>query len=181
MPQRSWFNPHESALFSLHGALEFDGQPIESVCEQLRIALLAPLDDVHLAIGDDGDSQAVRIGDRLHAVRAAGAGRFADDAYLRGRSRTDLGAWPDEAATPGITIVPDERDDGTNVIAVPAGTGFSFHYGPSSFRRHTEEAWRHGLGVVVARDALLGFDVDTPADLSRIAHLPLHAPEARPA
>ena len=39
----------------------------------------------------------------------------------------DLG-WV--ARFPGVTIVPDHRDDGTNVIAVPARSGFRFSYGP---------------------------------------------------
>lgn len=65
----------------------------------------------------------------------------------------------------GVTIVPDRRDDGTNVICVPAGAGFSFAYGPGSFRRHAAEGRRLGLGVRVVRDPLLGWDVDLPADL----------------
>lgn len=83
-----------------------------------------------------------------------------------------LGQWAD--GDPGVTIVPDDRDDGTNVIALPAASGFRFHYGPSSFRRHQEEAWRRGLEVRVARDASLAFDVDTPTDLARLERLPIH-------
>lgn len=66
---------------------------------------------------------------------------------------------------PGVTLVPDHRDDGTNVACVPAGAGFRFSYGPGSFRRHAAEARRLGLGVRVVRDARLGRDVDVPADL----------------
>lgn len=70
------------------------------------------------------------------------------------------------AAFPGITIVPDRRDDGTNVICVPTGAGFAFAYGPGSFRRHGAEARRIGHGLRVVRDRLLGWDVDLPADLA---------------
>ena len=69
------------------------------------------------------------------------------------------------AEFPGVTLVPDRRDDGTNVLAVPARAGFVFAYGLGSFRRHVAEARRLGLGVRVLRDAALGWDVDVPADL----------------
>jgi 2-phospho-L-lactate guanylyltransferase len=65
----------------------------------------------------------------------------------------------------GVTLVPDRHDDGTNVICVPAGSGFRFGYGPGSFRRHGEEARRLGLAVRVVREPALGWDVDLPADL----------------
>jgi len=69
------------------------------------------------------------------------------------------------AAFPGVTLVPDRRDDGTNVACVPAGAGFSFSYGPGSFHRHGAEARHLGLPLRVVREPLLGHDVDLPADL----------------
>jgi 2-phospho-L-lactate guanylyltransferase len=74
------------------------------------------------------------------------------------------------AATPGVTVVPDRRHDGTNVIAVPTGIGFRFAYGPGSFARHRQEAARLGQQLRIVRDARLGWDVDLPADLA----LPVH-------
>jgi 2-phospho-L-lactate guanylyltransferase len=67
----------------------------------------------------------------------------------------------------GVTLVPDRRDDGTNVICVPAeaATDFRFAYGPGSFRRHGAEARRLGLPVRVVREPSLAWDVDIPADL----------------
>lgn len=70
--------------------------------------------------------------------------------------------------TDAIVIVPDRRDDGTNVIAVPASAwaaGFSFAYGPGSFARHVAEAERVGYAVRVERVPELQWDVDTPDDL----------------
>ena len=49
----------------------------------------------------------------------------------------------------GITLVPDRYGNGTNVIALPAGAGFRFSYGPGSFARHRAEAERLGLPVQV--------------------------------
>ena len=65
-----------------------------------------------------------------------------------------------------VTIVPDRHEDGTNVICVPARSGFGFAYGPGSFGKHVAEATRLGLGVHVERDEALGWDVDLPRDLS---------------
>ena len=63
-----------------------------------------------------------------------------------------------------VTIVPDRHLDGTNVMALPLGTGFEFHYGPGSFAAHCEEAQRCGLDLRVRRVPALEFDVDTPDD-----------------
>ena len=69
------------------------------------------------------------------------------------------------ADSAGVTLVPDRHDDGTNVAAVPANSGFVFSYGPNSFSRHLLEAERLGLDVRVLRDLRLGWDVDRPEDL----------------
>ncbi|MBK5221769.1 MAG: 2-phospho-L-lactate guanylyltransferase [Acidimicrobiia bacterium] len=71
----------------------------------------------------------------------------------------------------GVTLVPDRRDDGTNVICVPTGVGFRFSYGAASFRRHVAEAERLELSYRVVREERLGWDVDTPADLELPAAL----------
>jgi len=65
----------------------------------------------------------------------------------------------------GVTLVPDRRDDGTNVVCVPTGTGFRFHYGPGSFARHRAEALRLGLPARVLRPPDLTWDVDVPTDI----------------
>ncbi len=67
--------------------------------------------------------------------------------------------------TDGVVLVPDRRDDGTNVISLPTRCGFTFAYGPSSFDRHSAEAERLALTVEVRRDVALGWDVDLPVDL----------------
>jgi 2-phospho-L-lactate guanylyltransferase len=65
----------------------------------------------------------------------------------------------------GVVAVPDGREDGTNVLVVPTGTGFRFAYGPGSFARHRAEAARVGLSFETVRAADLMRDVDDPADL----------------
>ncbi len=64
-----------------------------------------------------------------------------------------------------VTIAPDRQLDGSNVIAIPTGSGFRFSYGSRSFRRHCEEAARVGLALRVVYDPNLAADVDVPADL----------------
>ncbi|HTT86592.1 MAG TPA: hypothetical protein VMF60_04435, partial [Acidimicrobiales bacterium] len=65
----------------------------------------------------------------------------------------------------GITLVPDRRDDGTNVVCLPARAPFRFSYGPGSFLRHRAEARRLGLASRVVRHPDLAWDVDVPADI----------------
>jgi 2-phospho-L-lactate/phosphoenolpyruvate guanylyltransferase len=75
---------------------------------------------------------------------------------------TDLG-WV--TRFPGITIVPDRRRDGTNVLAVPSSSGFAFSYGPGSFVRHVQEARRLGIPSRIVHSSTLAWDVDVPEDL----------------
>ena len=70
------------------------------------------------------------------------------------------------ASFDGITLVPDRRDDGTNVIVLPSDSGFEFSYGPGSFGRHVDEARRRAGTVHIERDERLAWDVDVPADLA---------------
>jgi 2-phospho-L-lactate guanylyltransferase len=64
-----------------------------------------------------------------------------------------------------VTIAPDRRLDGTNVITVPTRRGFRFAYGPGSFERHRAEAARIGLACRIMYDWNLALDVDLPDDL----------------
>lgn len=68
--------------------------------------------------------------------------------------------------TTGAVLVPDRHEDGTNVMVLPAGTGFRFGYGPGSFDRHRAEAARLGLEVAVIRSPRLRWDLDVPDDLT---------------
>lgn len=76
-----------------------------------------------------------------------------------------LGSLP---AFAGLTLVPDRRDDGTNVLRLPADSTFRFAYGPGSFRAHRAEAARCGLAVRVLRDPALAYDVDWPDDVAEL-------------
>jgi 2-phospho-L-lactate guanylyltransferase len=66
----------------------------------------------------------------------------------------------------GVTLVPDRRHDGTNVVGIPTSIDFRFAYGPGSFARHHAEARRHPVPLRVVRRAALEWDVDLPEDLT---------------
>jgi len=65
----------------------------------------------------------------------------------------------------GVTLVPDGRDDGTNVIVLPSRAAFDFSYGPGSFRRHLDEVAARSRSGRVVRGSDLSLDVDLPSDL----------------
>lgn len=67
--------------------------------------------------------------------------------------------------TSGVTIVTDDRADGTNVLVVPTGHNFHFRYGPTSKAHHVSEATRLGLAVNLVENSPWRFDVDEPSDL----------------
>ena len=71
-------------------------------------------------------------------------------------------------AGPGLMIAPDRRRDGSNVMCIPAASGFRFAYGPGSFQRHTAEAERLSLTVTVVDDLALAWDLDHPDDLEAL-------------
>lgn len=108
----------------------------------------------------------------LSGAVAAGVSRLAADGFdLAVVSHSDLPFVEsfDGVGTEGeVTVVPDRRLDGTNVIAVPTGVGFRFSYGRGSFARHLAEARRLGLAPLVRYDWSLAIDLDVPADLALV-------------
>ena len=69
---------------------------------------------------------------------------------------------------PGLAIAPDQTRDGSNVLSIPLGSGFEFHYGPGSFAAHCAEAERLGLEITVVDEPSLALDVDDPGDLAHL-------------
>ncbi len=135
--------------------------PVAVVCDDTEVAAWAR-DSGALVVWEPerGLNRAVEAG--VARLASEGARRVivahADLAFAR-----EL-AWVGTFA--GVTLVPDHRDDGTNVVCVPAASGFTFSYGPGSFARHGAEARRLGLPLRVVREPLLGHDVDLPSDLA---------------
>jgi 2-phospho-L-lactate guanylyltransferase len=66
-----------------------------------------------------------------------------------------------------ITLVPDRRHDGTNVMSFPAAHPLAAAYGGGSFTRHLDQALAIGsVTVEVRSDPHLSLDLDTPRDLN---------------
>jgi 2-phospho-L-lactate/phosphoenolpyruvate guanylyltransferase len=65
-----------------------------------------------------------------------------------------------------ITLVPDDRRDGTNVMSFPLTDTVQAAYGAGSFERHLAAAQLVGISVEVRPDPDLALDIDTPDDLT---------------
>ena len=135
--------------------------PVAVVCDDVDVAAWAR---EHQALvvwePERGLNRAVEAG--VERLAAEGVDRVivahADLAFA-----SELG-WVGDFA--GVTLVPDQDDNGTNVIGLPSRCGFTFSYGPGSFARHRAEARRIGVPLRVVRAADLARDVDLPSDLA---------------
>ena len=136
--------------------------PTAVVCDDDEVAAWA-VEEGAQVVWAPGRGLDGAVSDGVDALVAAGAARVIV-AHADLPLAADL-SWV--ARFPGVTLVPDHRDDGTNVACVPADTRFPFAYGPGSFARHAATAIRLGLSLRVVREPLLGLDVDVPTDLER--------------
>ena len=68
----------------------------------------------------------------------------------------------------GFAIAPDTAGSGTNALCLVSAQAFRFQFGLGSQRLDLQEAERMGLSPQVVRLPGLQFDVDSPADLSRL-------------
>jgi len=85
---------------------------------------------------------------------------------LTARELADVAAASRDGA---VVVAPALSDGGTGAIVQPASLALPLAFGPDSFRRHCAAA--AALGATVRSPALpgLGFDVDRPQDLDRLA------------
>jgi 2-phospho-L-lactate guanylyltransferase len=137
--------------------------PVAVVCDDREVARWARGLGA-LVIWEPGRGLNPAVQEGVRRLREAGAAQVvvaAGDLPLA----SDL-SWVTRFS--GITIVPDRRHDGTNVIAVTTTRTFAFSYGPGSFHRHLSEARSHGVAVRVIHSSPLAWDVDVPADLAAV-------------
>jgi 2-phospho-L-lactate guanylyltransferase len=138
-------------------------------------------DDDEVAAWADGHGASVLwspglgLNGAVDAGRATVAGKGFDHVII---AHSDLPLATDLAvlaAPRTITLVPDRRRDGTNVVAAPLDVELPAAYGGGSFARHFAAAMATGQRVEVRPDPQLSLDVDTPDDLAHPAlrpHLP---------
>jgi 2-phospho-L-lactate guanylyltransferase len=161
--------PHRAALaraMATHVVESAAPLPTAVVCDDAEVASWArDLGALVVWEPERGLNRAVEAG---VARLAAGGARRVIVAHADLPQAGRLG-WVARFA--GVTVVPDHDDNGTNVICVPAGAGFTFSYGPGSFARHAAEAHRLGLALRVVREPSLSHDVDLPSDLAAFFEL----------
>ena len=68
-----------------------------------------------------------------------------------------------------VTLVPDDRDIGTNAAAVSPPNAFPYVFDGRSFKPHCAAARQAGFAPRIVRRPGLGLDVDTPAELVEVA------------
>jgi 2-phospho-L-lactate/phosphoenolpyruvate guanylyltransferase len=77
---------------------------------------------------------------------------------------------------PSVVIAPDRRRDGTNALFISPTNLISYHYGPGSFRKHCEVAYRAGADIEIVERQELELDLDLPEDLEYLKQLDLANP-----
>ena len=138
--------------------------PVAVVCDDRDVATWArglgtlviwePGQGLNRAV-EDGVRRLARLGVRHETVAHADL-PLATDLTWVGRFR-------------GVTLVPDRRENGTNVVGVPVDRDFVFSYGPGSFARHVAESRRLALPLRIVRAPGLSWDVDLPTDLGVVS------------
>ena len=66
---------------------------------------------------------------------------------------------------PGVSIAPDTKNDGSNVMLCSPPNVIDFHYGAGSCQLHSQAAQQQEIYLQVLPQAGLAIDVDSPADL----------------
>jgi 2-phospho-L-lactate guanylyltransferase len=141
--------------------------PALVVCDDDEVAAFATAQGAGvLRQGAPGLNAAATEGVEHLAERGVDRVVVAHADIARANGLVELALLAEGAVDGTVVIVPDRHGDGTNVLVVPVGRGFTFAYGPGSFARHRSEAERLDLPVVVVHDPDLGWDVDTPDDLA---------------
>ena len=151
---------------------------VEALTMRLARTVLAALEPLETVVVCDDDQVAdFATGCGVDVLRTPSRtlnGAVADAYYAMGRydqviivhgdlrSPEGLGRF---RPGPGVTIVTDHHQRGTNVMALPTGLDFHFSYGANSAQLHQREAERLGVACTVTTDSPWRFDVDEPNDL----------------
>ena len=141
---------------------------IES-CSPRQVIVLSESSDVTrfaLDLGADVlESGATTLNEAVQGAYERLSERFDRIIVVHGdlRDPHGLGEFEPDA---GVTIVTDHHLRGTNVLVVPTGLDFHFHYGDDSAEKHRAEAERLGVACRTVTDSPWRFDIDEPGDVT---------------
>jgi len=139
-------------------------------CHPLDVFVACDSDDVADWAAEHGAAVIWGPGLGLNGAIDDGVAAIADAGYDQVIiSHADLPhptTLPTVARAGTVTLVPDRRRDGTNVLSFPLTDAIVASYGPGSFNRHFAAAQTLGIAVEVRTDHDLSLDVDTPGDLA---------------
>ena len=147
------------------------------------IMVVSPDRAVLAAAADAGTVCVAQAGDIGFAASADEAARLASRLYradgimvvpgdVPAATAEDFAAILAAHAGPGCTIVPSWDGAGSNCVVLSPPAAMGFRFGPDSFRRHIEAASRADLATRVVHRPRLSRDIDSPADLARLAGEP---------
>lgn len=74
---------------------------------------------------------------------------------------------------PGVGIIPDRHEKGTNVLLAAPPDVIDFHFGENSLEKHKKAAIAANCPLIIIKDADLAIDIDTIDDLD---YLQKHTP-----
>ena len=168
-----------SAKRRLAGVLDVDERAKLARWLAGRVVAAARPSPVFVACDDDGVaawadevgadvlwSPGLGLNGAVDAGRATIAGKGYDHLVIV-HSDIPLAHDLSTVATSGtVTLVPERRRAGTNVLALPVPARVPASYGAGSFTRHLELAMGSGFQIEVRTDPRLALDVDNPDDLA---------------
>lgn len=125
--------------------------------------------DDHL---NDGMTSAVALAAR-HLQNTPHAGMLIVPADVPRIAPDDIEALISAHATPAaVTLVPAERDGGTNLLLCTPPEAIPFHYGEGSCARHQQAARERGITPRTIRIAGVALDLDRPDDIADFMRVP---------
>ena len=84
---------------------------------------------------------------------------------------SDVAALIARGAPRNVVLAASKDGTGTNALLLPPGVAMAPAYGPGSLFAHRERARHLGLSLVEIRRPGLGFDIDTPEDLTGLERM----------
>jgi 2-phospho-L-lactate guanylyltransferase len=114
----------------------------------------------HIAVAQQANSILVLPSD-LPFLTPADVEMMLDGVEVAGRNGNGNGY---QVPSRALTICSDHNEEGTNALLLSPPTGFTFRYGPASFRRHLEEAENINMNPRIIHAPGIKFDLDTEED-----------------